>query len=308
MNDYQTFQNLPITEVARLVREAGPQVCGFPVNGTRRWFALEYPDLADKGGFDKYMQIGGQRYLDLCRLIFEHGVDTLLTPIFGPAVAARGEDYQPVIKPGLLWFTTSQQMLNFCDAYEVRVSVYGDAHRHLTDPAYADVLASFETVAQRTAHHRRYRLFLGVHADDPTETVAEIAVRLHQAQGCLPSKRQIIEAYYGEYIAPLSFFIGFEPMAMFDLPLIASGMEDLYFTVSPSLYLDEYTLRAILYDHLYMRRVKDNYRELSSKEWSKIGNFYRLNRQHVLGIGRQEVPGWWHPLPEVELLPEQLSH
>jgi tuberculosinol/isotuberculosinol synthase len=123
--------------------------------------------------------------------------------------------------------------------------------------------------------------------------------------GHLPSKRQIIEAYYGDYVEPLSFFIGFEPMAMFDVPLVASGLEDLYFTVSPSLYLDSYTLRMILYDHLYTRRVKDAYVQLTTNDWSQIGNFYHLNRHHVLGVGRQSAQGcWWYPVPQVELPPE----
>ena len=166
------------------------------------------------------------------------------------------------------------------------------------------MLEAIDALVRRTAHYRQHRLFFGVGAHDPTETVAQIAVQCYQTQGHLPDKRQIVEAYYGEYVEPLSFCIGFEPMAMFDLPLVASGMEDLYFTVSPSLYLDDYTLRAILYDHLYTRRTKDNYPTLTADDWSAIGSFYRLNRRHVLGIGRQGAQGcWWYPSPQV-ILPD----
>ncbi len=301
--DIETFQRLPVAEVARLVRAAGPKVCGFPANGTRRWFVLEHPELAAASGFENYLLIAVRRLLDIWQLFFDHGVDTVLSPLFGSAVAVRDQLYQQLYQQGLLWFTTNPQALDFYDTHEVRVSVYGSARRHLTDPVYAEVLESFEAVARRTAHHRRHRLFVGIYAEDATEAIAEIAVRLHQTQGQVPSKRQIIEAYYGEYIEPLSFFIGFEPMAMFDVPLVASGMEDLYFTVSPSFYLDSYTLRAILYDHLYARRVKDEYGRLTTDDWSQIGDFYRLNRHHVLGVGHQGAQGcWWHPLPQVELL------
>jgi hypothetical protein len=118
----------------------------------------------------------------------------------------------------------------------------------------------------------------------------------------LPNKRQIVEAYYGTYLEPLSFCIGFEPMAMFDLPLLASGMEDLYFMVSPSLYLDDYTLRAILYDHLYERRTLDNYSHFTLTDWAMLEQFYRLNHHHVIGIGKQaKWGGWWSPLPQVTL-------
>jgi len=37
-----SFLNLPKPEIAKLVRESGNQVCVFPINGTRRWFALEH--------------------------------------------------------------------------------------------------------------------------------------------------------------------------------------------------------------------------------------------------------------------------
>jgi hypothetical protein len=166
--DLETFQRLPVAEVANLVRAAGPKVCGFPANGTRRWFVLEHPELAATRSLDAYLQVAGKRHLDVWQLFFDHGVDTVLAPVFGSAVAARDEAYQPLIKPGFLWFTTNRQALDFYDTHEVRVSIYGNARRHLTDPAYAEVLESFETVAQRTAQYRRHRLFLGVYAEDST--------------------------------------------------------------------------------------------------------------------------------------------
>jgi len=297
MYDLDKFQSLPVTEVARIVRAAGPKVCGFPINGTRRWFALEHAEEAGNGHL-AYMRFAGDRTIEVCRMIFDHGVDTLLIPIFGSAVAARGPDYQPLIEPGLRWFASDPAMLEFYDTYDVRVRLYGDARRIY--PNYAGVWDAFDVVAERTAHHRRHRLFYGACADDATETVARITLQFYQAHGQLPSKRQIVEAYYGDDVEPLSFCIGFEPMAMFDLPLIASGTEDLYFMVSPSLYLDDYTFRAILYDHLYERRTLDNYSHFTPTDWSALDKFYRLNRQHVIGLGRQAAwGGWWSPLPQV---------
>jgi tuberculosinol/isotuberculosinol synthase len=126
----------------------------------------------------------------------------------------------------------------------------------------------------------------------------------------LPDKRQIVEAYYGEYIEPVDLFIGFaDRPAAFDMPLIATGSEDLYFTVGPSPYLDAHTLRAILYDHLYARRVDEaNYAKLSPEDWQTLADFYALNRRHVLGLGRQHASGcFWYPLPHVEILPRMLG-
>jgi len=130
--------------------------------------------------------------------------------------------------------------------------------------------------------------------------VAEIGVRFYQEHGCLPDKRQIVEAYYGEYVEPVGFFIGFDRFTAFDMPLISTGNEDLYFTVSPSPYLNAHTLRMILYDHLYTRCMdKASYENLSPKDWSWIKTFYQTNRGQVLGIGikRGEI---WYPLAQVK--------
>jgi len=183
------------------------------------------------------------------------------------------------------------------------VRVYGDARRYLQNTPHAHALEVFDELTRRTASHRRYRLFFGVCAHDPAEAVSEIAVRFHQEHGCLPDKRQIVEAYYGEYVEPVDFFIGFDRPAAFDMPLISTGSEDLYFTVSPSPYMDVYTLRAILYDHLYSRRVSEAYAELSLEDWQTLAEFYRLNCHHVLGLGHKHASGsFWHPLPQVCLL------
>jgi len=74
---------------------------------------------------------------------------------------------------------------------------------------------------------------------------------------------------------------------------------DLYFTVSPSPYLDERGLRAILYDHLYTRRVDESgYSRLEADEWAWMKAFYRANRGRTIGIGIQKG-GVWYPLPQV---------
>jgi tuberculosinol/isotuberculosinol synthase len=235
-------------------------------------------------------------------MFFDHGLDTLLTPVFGPDLLERGGDYGEVAIQGLLWFAQAPEFLEFYDQYEVRVRVYGDVERHFRGTPYEPALLAFDELSRRTASHRRHRLFFGVCAHDATETVAEIGVRFYQEQGSLPDRKQIVEAYYGEYVDPVDLFIGFERPNVFDMPLLATGAEDLYFTVSPSPYLTPAVLRAILYDHLYTRRVDDaDYGQLSPGEWRELGRFYALNRESVLGLGCRRVSGkFWCPVPQVK--------
>jgi tuberculosinol/isotuberculosinol synthase len=300
--DILTFDQLSTSEITRLVQEAGCKVCVFPINGTRRWFMLEYPHEALHNFVDAYLSIAGQRHLELYRLFFDHGLHTLLTPIFGPDILERDSDYQPIIERGLLWFAQNPDFLAFYDEYDVRVRVYGDVYGTLQDTPYAHAIEVFEGLAERTASHSTRRLFFGIGAHDSAERIARIGADYHRLHGGFPDKRTIIESYFGEYVEPVDFFVGFDRPAVYDMPLVSTGEEDLYFTVSPSPYMDAETLRAILYDHLYARRVSETYSDFAPEDWQTLTLFYRQNRHHVLGIGRQWARGGlWYPLPQVEL-------
>jgi hypothetical protein len=79
------------------------------------------------------------------------------------------------------------------------------------------------------------------------------------------------------------------------MPLIASGEEDLYFTISPSPYMNQEQLRLILYDHLYARRASDpDYAELSVQELQDLRNLYNKYPDYTFGIGKL-VHGIWVP-------------
>lgn len=310
--DFEVFQDLPTAEVAQLVRASGPKVVVFPINGTRRWFILEH--ASRNGGFtmDSYMRITWDRQIALYKLFFDHGVETLVTPIFGPELLGRGEEYAQMIKPGLLWINEDQTLLDFYRDYEVRVRVYGDTTRYLAGTPYEEALDSFEALASRTADNERYRLFFGVCAHDAAESVAEIGLNFYQEHGRLPNKSEIVAAYYGEPLSSVDIFIGFDRPASFDMPLIATGSEDLYFTISPSPYLNQRLLRAILHDYLFSRHVSEEYDELSAESWQILAEFYKNNRHHALGLGKRSKDGsFWYPLPQVNLtnglLPENGS-
>ncbi len=298
--DLETFLNLPTEEVARIVRAAGPKVCVFPINGTRRWLILEYPEAVAENFVRAYLDIAGRCHVEVYKLFFDHGIDTLLTPVFGPDILERGEEYDALIRDGLSWFARGQDFLDFYAAYDVRVRVYGDYRRYFEGTPYAGFIRDFQAVEQRTASHNRYRLFFGVCAHDAAETVAAIGAQFHQTYGRLPNKREIVEAYYGEYVTPVDFFIGFDKFTAFDMPLVSTGNEDLYFTVAPSLYLDTRQLRTILFDHLYARpKEESDYSEMTPADWAAMRAFYQTNAENILGIGTM-YKGVWYPKAQIQ--------
>jgi hypothetical protein len=204
---------------------------------------------------------------------------------------------------GLTRIATAPEFLDFYRAYDVRVRFYGDHRKHLGPTPHAGLSDLFDALAEQTKHHSRHRLFFGVFAHDAAETVAELGIRYYAEHGKAPDKQTIVELYYGEYVPPVDIFIGFDKLCAFDMPLIATGNEDLYFTVSPSPYLTETQLRDILHDHLYRRHdTEPDYSAMTEEDRALMRTLYHANLGKTLGIGGVEKRwGYWYPLPQVQL-------
>jgi len=290
------FLALPTEKVANLVRAAGPQVCVFPINGTRRWFMLEYGDRQWDDPIGTYMDIASANHISLCKLVFDHGIDTLLTPTLGPDILLRGEEYMARIgSEGLARLAQGPDFMKFYAEYDVRVHFYGDHRKALASSPYAHLSDLFDQAAERTRNHKRFRLFFGIFGNDVAEAVAEFAVKYYQQHGKSPDRRAIVAMYYGEYVEPATFFIGFDKFSAFDYPLLNLGEEALYFTVSPSLYLSQRQLRLILYDYLYARSAPEpDYDTLSPQAKTRMRAFYRANEENVFGLGVL-YDGIWYP-------------
>ncbi|MBM3153299.1 MAG: diterpene synthase, partial [Chloroflexi bacterium] len=247
------FLSLPTEEVARIVRGAGPQVCVFPINGTRRWFALERPDA----GLEDYIRIATSQHKRLLGLLFENGIDTIISPLFGGELMGRGAEYVQLALGGIS-VLESDSMLQFYQGMDIRVHFYGEYQQALAGTPYAQAISGLvERVSTSTSMYEKRRLFFGFFGNDAIRTILEVTARRIETDGRLPSREELIEAYYGEYVPPATLFIGFDKPAVFDYPLLSSGEEDLYFTVAPSPYLSERAIKQVLYDHVYLRQVND---------------------------------------------------
>jgi tuberculosinol/isotuberculosinol synthase len=295
--DQEIFLKLSTPEVANLVRAAGPQVCIFPINGTRRWFALEHAEAVKDNPIQAYLDINGKQHIKLYHLCFEHGLDTILTPMFGSAHSMRSGEYmQKVAAEGMARLTTHPDFLSFYQNQQVRVHFYGNYRKQLADTPYSYLIEMFDRVTRDTRHNNRYRLFYGIFANDATETIAELSVQYFQQTGKSPTRDKLVELYYGEYLEPASLFIGFSKLKVYDYPLLGLGEENLYFTVAPSLYLNTPQLRNILYDHIYLRRINElDYAEMPEKDFLSMRRFYQDNLETTIGIGELH-DGMWYPI------------
>ncbi|MFN8595334.1 MAG: hypothetical protein U0559_04015 [Anaerolineae bacterium] len=298
--DFDTFQNLTRAEVAAEVRRAEATVCAFPINGTRRWLLLEHPGAS----IAEFIEINAQRHIELYQLMFEHGIDTILAPIYEPQMQKRGEEYrQTIMTQGLAAVAGHPIFTDFYDACKVRVRFYGDYRKTFPGTAFAHLSDEFDRCMQRTQQHQRHRLFYGVSTRRAIEDVVELAAQKRAAQVPLLDRAALIELYYGESIPPVSLFITSGKFNVFGMPLLETDDTSLYFTVAPSPFLTEQQLRGILYDHLYHRQssAKSNYADLSAVEFDRMRAYYQAQRETTLGVGTIRNGTWYPVLPGVEV-------
>jgi len=299
--DRAKFLSLTSPEIAELMRTAdSSQVCIFPINGSRRWCMLEHGQkpLADPA--QAYIDLIGKRQIKVYELCFEHGLDSLVTPLFGNEMLDRGDDYAQNAVNSLSRLATHPDFLAFYQKQDVRVHFYGDYRKRLENSPYAYLCDLFEHISRHTAHHTQHRLFYGLFAGDATETIAEMAVQHHQSTGQIPTRRMLIELYYGEYIEKAHLFIGFEKFNVFDYPMLGKGEESLYFTAAPSLYINERQIRNILYDYLYLRPAANpNYPGMPCEDVETMRKYYQLNQETTFGVG--EIRGSiWVPFAKIQ--------
>lgn len=294
MIPFERFLQLPTSEVAALVKAAGPKVCGFPMNGTRRWFVLEHAEKIKDDFFGAYVRAISQNQIELFSMMFDHGIEILLSPIFGRELLNRGDEYtRRVGMDGLAGIITDKAYLEFFERYSVKVRFYGDYRELLTGTPYENTFKSMCQVMEATKHNTGPHLFFGVFADQVTETTARLAVEHYQVAGSVPDKQALIRRYYGEDLPPVSLFIGFDKFSVFDMPLLTTGEEDLYFSLSPSPYMTQDQLRAILYDHLYVRPTPEpDYTKLPDNELGWLRDYYHKNKDDAFGVGKLKFDLW----------------
>ena len=294
MIPFERFLELPVEDIAARVRATGHKVCVFPVNGTRRWFMLEHGDKIGNDFFEAYMEVSIRNHVGLCKMLFDHGIETILAPVVGRELMRRGDEYTKRVGIDGLARTASDPIYReFFEAYNVKVRFYGDYRDVLSGTDYEYGLKSIYELTEVTKQNTRFQLFFGVFADEATETIARLSVEHYLAHGSVPDQEALVRKYYGEDLPPVSLFIGFDKFSVFDMPLLASGEEDLYFSASPSPYMTERQLRAILYDHIYVRRIAEpDYTKLTEEELDWLREYYRTNKDYAFGVGKLKFNLW----------------
>jgi hypothetical protein len=271
-----------------------PVVMGWPFNGTRRWYLLH---RRNNPYTEDYVTTLIRRQAEQHRLVFTHGVSTILAPAFGSELLLRGATYTRHALGGLLQLADDvvyQEML----AAGLRVRFYGDYEEMLNRLGFQPMLRACTDLMSATASGDGPLLLIGLFADAPYPTIARLSVEFAKQEGRPPDRQELIEAYYGCAVPDLTLYLGFAQPALFDIPLLATGEEDLYATLTPSPSLTEKQLREILYDHVITRRAAEvDYEMLSDEAQAALAEYNERYAGVTLGVGRRDpLTGLWYPL------------
>jgi hypothetical protein len=279
---------------AASVLDRGPHTVVFPVNGTRRWFALKARNETGEDYRTSYPKAVACELRRLLGLFFDNGVQTLVIPVYGGDLIERGADYRQMAEYGLRLLCNAEARALY-RRKAVRVRFYGE----YSDCLSKEILMEMESLVQDTVDCNDHRIFYGICGDTPVPAIARAALEM----GRPISHKEAVRAFYGEDLTA-DLFIGFDQPTAFDMPLIDRGGVDLYFTVAPSLYMDELLLRAILSDWRHSREQNASYEELRASQWEYMDRFYTLNRHSVMGMGKRR-DGIWYPTCDITDIEEE---
>jgi adenosine tuberculosinyltransferase len=287
------FLEWPTERVAEWIgNRPEPLVVGWPFNGTRRWFlgyARDHPEKND------YPSTLARRLAEHHRMLLDHGVAAVITPSFGELNLRRGEEYVRHALRGLVSMASDEAYLELFRR-GARVRFYGDYRETLSGPEFGPMVEACDEIMASTADGDGPLILLGLFADNADEAIARLAVDLFRKHGKVPDRAALIENYYGVPVPDLGFYVGFEQPQIFDVPLVKTGWEDLYYTLNPTPDVDERQLRTILYDHLVARGSTDvEYDKLPLEGQLRIVEQSR--RRGTVGLGRVDpLTGVWRPV------------
>ena len=273
----------------------------FSPGGSSRWYFMEHGD-SQQGYlqhelFQDYANLILQRILEIVHIMMADGVDTVYVVAITPKIDQRTESYRQFIADGLRAMVSAATHKLY-DQYQMHVKFRGRWESVLRSNGIGEVLHRFQEVEMETAQNDRPRLIWCTEDKPlPDSLLPHICKHLDQHDP-LPDRATLAELYYGETNIHPDIFIGNNKPSIAGQipPLLTLG--DLYFTVSPSLYLEPQQWRSILYDHLFCRRVSyRDYTQIAPDAMTDLRDFYYTNRTSILGLGMFDTASQtWRPV------------
>jgi tuberculosinol/isotuberculosinol synthase len=230
-------------------------------------------------------------------MLFGDGVRYLFVVGFGGGQGERNVEY----RQNLAWvyeMLIDETTRGLYEQHGIAVSFRGKWQQLFERLGAADLTDRHRQIEEETTGRSGGRLIWYVDDDLIPASVLPLVRQGLDATGRIPPPADLAAAYYGQPVEKVDIFIGNNKPNVDRLfpPLLAVG--DLYFTVSPSMYLSHTLWRHILYDHLYERRGHfRDYTALGEDSFAEMKAFYAANRDAAQGIGYHHArTAMWRPM------------
>ncbi len=252
------FLALPDKAVRELVREKGkPRGGVFIADGNRRLMLCKTRSKPNSETFYReYARFFADALKKAMNTFFNHGLETLFFPLFGPSLLVRKNGFQSIAIPYVFEEVfKSKEWQRFYKQKGIRVKTYGDLSRlDEIDSNRLNMEAGIRDCVVKTAGNGERAVFFGFMAETSLEgSIPGRLVNLYKEKGRTPSHEEIIEDYYGQAVTNADFVIFSNKLSLGALPPLIStaGTKPYYFPVPGFLAFDSKSYREILFDLLF---------------------------------------------------------
>ena len=303
--EQQEFLSKSRQELATIVQQRQkPRTVALMYDGTRRMLKVEADHHNDAWLYDKkHIDNLMHRVMDAVDFFFDVGVHTVVGPLASMGNLQR-RNFMPNGLQRLLEPMLDDYSTRILARYDAAVHLYGDLDyaRSLGGGSIVDDIS--EKFAARNPQHPRHYVAIGIgfSTDHETTLIARMAVDRAKATGAMPSKEELITAYFGFPAPPIDIFIRTNEMKASggQTPLLTGADTQWYVPVAPGIIsMSEPVLRDMLHDYLFNRTLSGGTHEhqpINAQQAEDIRSFYVASQSRVLGVGRKVADVWLHKL------------
>lgn len=294
----EEWLTLPREEIARHTR-ARHLALMFSIDGSRRHYLLTHPERnGDFTDFDDYARFTAQAYVNVYDLLFELGVETILTSMLYPPNFLRGEPY---LAHSLRVSRESYCHDPFAGLYRkwnVRARLYGDWQIAPNAAPIRDGLNELDAELAALTPTGERLLLLGHNAGAFNDEMIARTLEFAAANGRAPAELELRDACFPHGPEKLDILIAAGCLRWGSIvpPVLDRGITDCYSLTNLALDVRESTLRRILYDHLFLRWLHADFDDYTPDILGQYAAYYATHAEGVVGLGRVVGPGAWYPL------------
>jgi hypothetical protein len=291
------FLKLTAGEICKIVtQKKKPRVGVFLSDGNRRLVMMKTGLAPNTDQFyQEYARIFLSNFRNALEIFFNHGLNTLFSPILGPSLLERKNKFHelaiPIVFKALF---LSEDWHMFYRKNGIKIKVYGNLDQlKKVDPTGLNMTEGIDSAIRKTASHEEHTLFLGfVSSNTIDNEMTRQIIEFYKSHQREPDYREIVEAYYGEFIEHADFFISSTKIAGINAlpPLLSSNQTRMYYLIAPFfLAFNDETFRNILYDLIFLQPDKPiaEYDNDDFRSIEKLTEFYQLHQNTVIGTGKR---------------------